>query len=66
MHGTKKYIELSTQKSGTFFTTKPMKEASTLFQETQEQYQKEQSSLVKEVVSIAGEWGFLFQGGSKG
>ena len=32
-----------------------MKEAASSFQDYSEEYQKEQSSLVKEVVSIAGE-----------
>jgi hypothetical protein len=35
-----------------------MKEASTVFQEGSEEYQKEQNGLVKEVVSIAGTQAF--------
>ncbi|KAF9508136.1 hypothetical protein BS47DRAFT_1398014 [Hydnum rufescens UP504] len=53
VHNKKGYIELSTLKAGTYFTTKDMKEASTAFQEGSEEYQKEQNGLVKEVVSIA-------------
>ncbi|KAF8327747.1 putative DNA mismatch repair protein MSH2 [Cantharellus anzutake] len=53
IHNNRNYIELTTQKSGTFFTTKTMKEVASSFRDYSEEYQKEQSSLVKEVVSIA-------------
>jgi hypothetical protein len=45
---------LSSQKGGTFFTTKILKAASALYTETNEEYQKKQAGLVKEVVGIAG------------
>lgn len=37
-----------------FFTTTALKEASTTYAESSEQYQKEQSGLVREIVGIAG------------
>ncbi|KIJ61455.1 hypothetical protein HYDPIDRAFT_137783 [Hydnomerulius pinastri MD-312] len=49
----KKYIELGTIKSGVYFTTKTLKGLATEYQETHEEYQRAQSGLVKEVVSIA-------------
>ncbi|KAF9226411.1 DNA mismatch repair protein [Gyrodon lividus] len=49
----KKYIELGTIKSGVYFTTKTLKGLATEYQETNEEYQRTQSGLVKEVVSIA-------------
>ncbi|KIJ14608.1 hypothetical protein PAXINDRAFT_163339 [Paxillus involutus ATCC 200175] len=49
----KKYIELGTIKSGVYFTTKTLKSLATEYQETTEEYQRTQSGLVKEVVSIA-------------
>ncbi|KAG2066034.1 DNA mismatch repair protein [Suillus decipiens] len=48
-----KYIELGTVKSGVYFTTKKLKALSTDHQETTQEYQRTQSGLVKEVVSIA-------------
>ncbi|KIK97618.1 hypothetical protein PAXRUDRAFT_824778 [Paxillus rubicundulus Ve08.2h10] len=49
----KVYIELGTIKSGVYFTTKTLKSLATEYQETTEEYQRTQSGLVKEVVSIA-------------
>ncbi|KAF8551428.1 DNA mismatch repair protein [Imleria badia] len=49
----KKYIELGTIKSGVYFTTKTLKSLATDYQETNEEYQRTQSGLVKEVVNIA-------------
>ncbi|KIM69472.1 hypothetical protein SCLCIDRAFT_1207895 [Scleroderma citrinum Foug A] len=49
----KKYIELGTTKSGVYFTTKTLKLLATEYQETTDDYQRTQSGLVKEVVSIA-------------
>ncbi|KAH7882344.1 DNA mismatch repair protein [Phlebopus sp. FC_14] len=49
----KKYIELGTVKSGVHFTTKKLKELATNYSETNDEYQRTQSGLVKEVVSIA-------------
>lgn len=54
IHGNKKYTELSAQKAGSFFTTSALKEASMAFAESSEEYQREQSGLVKEIVGIAG------------
>lgn len=48
------YSELSTQKGGVFFTTSDLRDLSKQFTDTNEQYQKMQSSLVKEVIAIAG------------
>ncbi|KAG0708032.1 DNA mismatch repair protein [Suillus ampliporus] len=48
-----KYIELGTVKSGVYFTTKKLKALSTDHQEATHEYQRTQSALVKEVVSIA-------------
>ncbi|KAG1902378.1 DNA mismatch repair protein [Suillus fuscotomentosus] len=48
-----KYIELGTVKSGVYFTTKKLKALSTDHQEATHEYQRTQSGLVKEVVSIA-------------
>ncbi|KAG1800485.1 DNA mismatch repair protein MutS [Suillus plorans] len=47
-----KYIELGTVKSGVYFTTKKLKALSMDHQEATHEYQRMQSGLVKEVVSI--------------
>ncbi|KAG8985310.1 MutS-like protein [Tulasnella sp. 427] len=47
------YSELSTQKGGVFFTTTDLRDLSKRFADTTAQYQRMQSSLVKEVISIA-------------
>ncbi|KAI6001586.1 DNA mismatch repair protein [Pisolithus orientalis] len=49
----KKYIELGTTKSGVYFTTKTLKSLATEYKETTDDYQRTQSTLVKEVVNIA-------------
>ncbi|KAL0958358.1 hypothetical protein HGRIS_000500 [Hohenbuehelia grisea] len=49
----KKYIELSTQKSGVFFTTKKLKELAGDYIEVTQEYTRKQNSLVREVVAIA-------------
>jgi DNA mismatch repair ATPase MutS len=49
-----KYIELAVQKSGTIFTTRALKGLSEEHSELTQQYEKQQRSLVKEVVAIAG------------
>lgn len=51
-----KYIELGTIKSGVYFTTKTLKSLATDYQETNDEYQRTQSGLVKEVVNIACEY----------
>ncbi|KAG8940904.1 MutS-like protein [Tulasnella sp. 424] len=47
------YSELSTQKGGVFFTTPDLRDLSKRFADTTGQYQRMQSGLVKEVISIA-------------
>ncbi|KAG8936053.1 MutS-like protein [Tulasnella sp. 408] len=47
------YSELSTQKGGVFFTTTDLRDLSKRFADTTAQYQRMQSSLVKEVIGIA-------------
>ncbi|RDB16061.1 DNA mismatch repair protein msh-2 [Hypsizygus marmoreus] len=49
----KKYIELGTNKSGVFFTTKALKSLAEDFKELSQNYTRTQSGLVKEVVAIA-------------
>lgn len=51
--GKKEYIDLTTQKSGSIFTTRTLRGLSDTYLELQERYEKLQSSLVKEVVNIA-------------
>ncbi|KAG9311644.1 DNA mismatch repair protein [Chiua virens] len=48
-----KYKEIATVKSGVYFTTTTLKEFATKYQEANEEYQRTQASLVKEVVNIA-------------
>nr|ASF90284.1 hypothetical protein SPAR01119 [Bartheletia paradoxa] len=52
----KDYPEISTQKGGVYFTTSTMKELSSEHSEVTELYEKQQSSLVKEVVTIAASY----------
>lgn len=47
------YIELATQKSGTIFTTRKLRSLSEEHTELTQLYEKQQRSLVKEVVGIA-------------
>lgn len=48
------YIELSTQKSGTFFTTSDLKDLAEDYAEHTKVYETTQRGLVKEIVGIAG------------
>ncbi|KAI8051755.1 muts domain V-domain-containing protein [Thamnidium elegans] len=48
------YIELNTQKSGTIFTTRRLKDCSTRYEELSRSYEDKQRGLVKEVISIVG------------
>lgn len=48
----KQYIELSTVKAGIFFSTKELKQISEETSELQKKYDQQQSSLVREIVSI--------------
>ncbi|EJD05353.1 DNA mismatch repair protein MSH2 [Fomitiporia mediterranea MF3/22] len=53
IHNEKDYIELGTNKSGVYFTTKKLRSLAMDFQEITDTYSRTQSSLVKEVVNIA-------------
>lgn len=57
----KQYIELSTQKSGTIFTTETLRELSEQFSDLQEGYEQKQRHLVKEVVQIAASYIPVFE-----
>lgn len=46
-------MDLAVQKSGSIFTTKKLRDLKDEFQKLQEDYEKEQRALVKEVVDIA-------------
>ncbi|GAA5811327.1 hypothetical protein MFLAVUS_004760 [Mucor flavus] len=48
------YIELNTQKAGTIFTTRRLKDAGERYQELSKSYEDRQRGLVKEVISIVG------------
>lgn len=56
LRGKKQYIELATQKSGTIFTTKTLRDASDEYSRLQEEYEKTQRHLVREVVQIAASY----------
>lgn len=56
LRGKKQFIELSTQKSGTIFTTATLRDASDEFARLQDEYEKKQRHLVKEVVNIASSY----------
>ncbi|KAH8826795.1 muts domain V-domain-containing protein [Flagelloscypha sp. PMI_526] len=49
----KRYIELSTLKGGTFFTTQNLREHADNYKTLTQQYQRKQSALVKDIVGIA-------------
>ena len=64
IHNEKDYIELGTNKSGVYFTTKKLRSLAMDYQEITDTYSRTQSGLVKEVVNIAGEssvWGIKSQ-----
>jgi len=50
----KKFIDLGTNKSGVFFTTKTLKRHAEDYKDTSQAYTKAQANLVKQVVGIAG------------
>jgi len=52
--GKKGYIDLTTQKSGSIFTTRILRELSDQYLDLQKKYETLQNSLVKKVVEIAG------------
>jgi DNA mismatch repair protein MSH2 len=53
--GKKGYIELANRTNGCYFTTRKLKEINAERADLMKQYEKKQSTLAKEVVSIAGE-----------
>jgi DNA mismatch repair ATPase MutS len=55
----KGYIDLTTQKSGSIFTTRTLRELSDQYLDLQKKYETLQNSLVKKVVEIAGMSYFL-------
>lgn len=57
IHNKRGIIELTTQKSGVFFTTASLKELSLNFQNLGNMYDQTQDGLVKEIVGISGELG---------
>ncbi|WVQ63233.1 uncharacterized protein L199_001384 [Kwoniella botswanensis] len=56
LRGKKGYTELATQKSGTIFNTRHLKELSEAYFDLQGKYEKTQRHLVKEVVGIAASY----------
>lgn len=50
----KKYIDLATQKSGSIFTTRHLRELSDEYSRLQGEYEKKQRGIVKDIVAIAG------------
>ncbi|GAA5832087.1 hypothetical protein JCM11251_002814 [Rhodosporidiobolus azoricus] len=50
------YIELKSQSSGVFFTTKQLKSLNEDYRDVTKEYEKKQSSLVKEVIQIAASY----------
>jgi hypothetical protein len=56
--GKKKYTELSTQKAGVLFTSEKLKDTAIEYAHTRDQYNRAQSTLVAEVVSISGTFFF--------
>ena len=55
LRGEKEYIEFTTQKSGTIFTTRHLRDLSDEFFSQNELYEKAQRQLVADIVNIAGE-----------
>ncbi|CAE6337838.1 unnamed protein product [Rhizoctonia solani] len=53
IHNKRQYNEISTQKSGTLFTTSTLRELANEYGSLSDQYNRAQSGLVKEVVGIA-------------
>ncbi|KAJ1664916.1 MSH2 protein [Coemansia sp. RSA 1813] len=51
-----KYFELSTQKTGVYFTTTAMRDASRSYREFADSYNRAQAALVKEVISQAAQY----------
>ncbi|KAJ2050984.1 MSH2 protein [Coemansia sp. S16] len=51
-----KYVELSTQKTGVFFTTPTLRDSSRSYRDLSDSYNKAQSALVKEVIKVASSY----------
>ena len=60
LRGKSRYIELTTRGSGVVFTTETMRALASEFKDLNQSYERKQSSLVKEVIGIAGEAQVLF------
>ncbi|CAG8441467.1 12905_t:CDS:10 [Cetraspora pellucida] len=56
LRGQSEYIELATQRTGVFFTTRRLKELSSNFLSETEHYEDVQSSLVREVINISASY----------
>ncbi|CAB4489452.1 uncharacterized protein OCT59_011139 [Rhizophagus irregularis] len=56
IRGKKQYHELSTQRGGVYFTTDKLRQLSTSFHDNLGLYEKEQNTLVKEVIEIAASY----------
>ena len=54
-----KYIELTSKSNGVLFTTKALRTLVTEHKDLQTKYDRKQSVLVKEVISIAGSFCIL-------
>jgi DNA mismatch repair protein MSH2 len=54
IRGKKGYIELGNRNNGVFFTTSALRQLAQDFKDLTTKYERKQSSLVKEVISIAG------------
>ncbi|KAJ2064072.1 MSH2 protein [Coemansia sp. S146] len=51
-----KYVELSTQKTGVFFTTPTLRDSSRAYRDLSDAYSKAQNALVKEVIKVASSY----------
>lgn len=61
IRGKKQYHELSTQRGGVYFTTDKLRQLSTSYHDNLGLYEKEQNTLVKEVIEIAGKQFFFLK-----
>ncbi|KAB5589999.1 DNA mismatch repair protein msh-2 [Ceratobasidium theobromae] len=62
IHNKRQYNEISTQKSGTLFTTSRLRELANEYGSLSDQYTRAQSGLVKEVVAIASTYISVLEG----
>ncbi|EJD43340.1 DNA mismatch repair protein [Auricularia subglabra TFB-10046 SS5] len=56
IEGKRAYIQLATQKTGTFFRTQALADLATEFAEAAESYKAKQAQLVKEIVEVAASY----------